>query len=311
MAAGRTCWVSTRPAGGPALRARVGVMLQGGGIDPRANPRETLRQYGGFHVDPRDPDELLDLVGLRTVAGTRYRRLSGGERQRLGLALALVGRPEVLILDEPTAGMDPEARAATRAIVAGLRDAGAAVLLTSHDLTDVERLADRICVIDDGRIVASGSPAGLAAGSTPRLRFRLDRELGGDEIAGLLATLREGRPEAALAADGSAWAVPARWRPAGSAPGRRGRRLVCRPPVGSSSSFGRQAGISRRSISTWSVTGMSGAREPPGVALGGHAVPGPDGADADRPSRRERPGHDHHPGRRPALLREREGPADG
>ena len=80
--------------------------------------------YGSFHADPRDPDELLDLVGFRTVARTRYRRLSGGERQRLGLALALVGRPEVVILDEPTAGMDPEARAATRSIVADLRDRG-------------------------------------------------------------------------------------------------------------------------------------------------------------------------------------------
>ena len=82
--------------GGPALRARVGLMLQDGGIDPRARPRETLRQYGGFHADPRDADELLDLVGLQAVADTRYRRLSGGERQRLGFALALVGRPEVV-----------------------------------------------------------------------------------------------------------------------------------------------------------------------------------------------------------------------
>src|SRR5258707_2457693 len=91
--------------GGRALRARVGLMLQGGGIDPRAQPRETLVQYGRFHADPRDPDELLELVGLRAVARTRFRQLSGGERQRLGLALALVGRPEVVILDEPTAGM--------------------------------------------------------------------------------------------------------------------------------------------------------------------------------------------------------------
>ena len=86
-----------RPArGGRTLRARVGLMLQGGGIDPRARPRETLVQYGRFHDEPRDADELLDLVGLRGVARTRYRLLSGGERQRLGLALALVGRPEVL-----------------------------------------------------------------------------------------------------------------------------------------------------------------------------------------------------------------------
>ena len=122
-------------------------MLQGGGIDMRARPRETLRQYASFHADPRDPDELLDLVGLRGVADTRYRRLSGGERQRLGLALALVGRPEVVLLDEPTAGMDPEGRAATRRIVADLRDEGVAILLTSHDLADVERLADRIAIL--------------------------------------------------------------------------------------------------------------------------------------------------------------------
>jgi ABC-2 type transport system ATP-binding protein len=180
--------------GGPPLRARVGLMLQGGGIDPRAQPRETLRQYGRFHEDPRDPDELLALVGLESVARTRYRRLSGGERQRLGLALALVGRPEVLILDEPTAGMDPEARAATRAIVADLRDAGAAILLTSHDLTDVERLADRICILDGGRIVASGTPAELRSGVTPRLRFGLDRALGTDDLAGLERTLGTVRP---------------------------------------------------------------------------------------------------------------------
>jgi ABC-2 type transport system ATP-binding protein len=189
-------------AGGPALRARVGLMLQNGGIDPRAQPRETLRQYGRFHTEPRDPDELLDLVGLRTVARTRYRRLSGGERQRLGLALALVGRPEVVILDEPTAGMDPEARATTRAIVADLRDAGAAVLLTSHDLTDVERLADRICVLDGGRIVAVGTPAELRAGATPRLRFRLDRVLAATGLDALGVALAEVRPGARVVPDG-------------------------------------------------------------------------------------------------------------
>ncbi|MEO8571928.1 MAG: ABC transporter ATP-binding protein [Chloroflexota bacterium] len=181
-------------AGGRALRARVGLMLQGGGIDPRAQPRETLVQYGRFHKDPRDADELIALVGLGAVATTRYRRLSGGERQRLGLALALVGRPEVLVLDEPTAGMDPEARAATRAIVADLRDTGAAILLTSHDLTDVERLADRICVLDGGRIVAAGTATELRAGVKPRLRFRLDRPLGTEAAAELQRALAELRP---------------------------------------------------------------------------------------------------------------------
>jgi len=188
--------------GGPALRARVWLMLQDGGIDPRARPRETLRQYGRFHADPRDADELLELVGLTTVAGTRYRRLSGGERQRLGLALALVGRPEVVVLDEPTAGMDPEARAATRSIVAGLRDDGAAVLLTSHDLTDVERLADRIVVLDGGRIVASGAPAELTADATPQLRFRLDSALSAADMDALARALADIRPGALVVPDG-------------------------------------------------------------------------------------------------------------
>ncbi len=189
-------------AGGRTLRARVGLMLQGGGIDPRAQPRETLRQYGRFHADPRDADELLELVGLGGVARTRYRRLSGGERQRLGLAVALVGRPEVVILDEPTAGMDPEARATTRAIVADLRADGAAILMTSHDLTDVDRLADRIYVLAGGRIVAGGTPAELRAGVTARLRFQVDRSLAPEDVAGLERALAEIRPGATVSPDG-------------------------------------------------------------------------------------------------------------
>jgi ABC-2 type transport system ATP-binding protein len=140
-------------------RARVGVMLQDGGFDARARPLETVRQYAAFHVDPADSDQLVDAVGLRSVAATPYRRLSGGERQRLAFAVALVGRPEVLVLDEPSAGMDPEARATTRERIGALRGAGLAILLTSHDLVDVERLADRVLVIVAGRIVASGTVA--------------------------------------------------------------------------------------------------------------------------------------------------------
>jgi ABC-2 type transport system ATP-binding protein len=170
--------------GSSALRARMGLMLQAGGIDLRARPAETLRQYAAFHADPADPEELVDLLGLRPVASTPYRRLSGGERQRLGLALALVGRPEVLVLDEPTAGMDPEARATVRGLVADQRAAGVAILLTSHELVDVERLADRILVLVDGRVVAAGGPAELAGGLRPRLRFRLDRPF---DPAGLAA----------------------------------------------------------------------------------------------------------------------------
>ena len=171
--------------GGRPLRARVGLMLQAGGIDLRARPRETIEQYARFHAEPRDPDELVELLGLGSVATTPFRRLSGGERQRLGFALALVGRPEVLILDEPTAGMDPEARAVVRAVIAGQRTAGVAILLTSHDLTDVERLADRIVVLVAGRVAATGTPAELAAGVRPRLRFRLDRAPASEAVAAL------------------------------------------------------------------------------------------------------------------------------
>jgi len=200
--------------GGPRLRARVGLMLQDGGFDPRAEPRETLIQYGRFHRDPRGADALIDLVGLRAVARTRYRRLSGGERQRLGLAVALVGRPDVLVLDEPTAGMDPEARAATRAIVVDLRAAGVAILLTSHDLGDVERMADRVDILVGGRIVASGSPAALATRAQPQLRFRLDRPLDAAESTNLGDALSAARPGVRLLAE----AIAGHYRIDGVAP---------------------------------------------------------------------------------------------
>jgi len=187
-------------SGGPALRARLGLMLQGGGLDPRSTPRETVRLYARFFEGGRDPDTLLATVGLGdAVARTRVRRLSGGERQRLALALALVGEPEVLLLDEPTAGMDPEAKASTRALIAGLRDAGRAILLTTHDLGDVERLADRVVILAAGRVVAAGTPAELAAGAAPALRLRLAAPLAPAGAEVLAAELRRTWPEASLA----------------------------------------------------------------------------------------------------------------
>ncbi len=160
--------------GGPALKARVGLMLQGGaGLEPRATPRDLLALYGAFHDGARSADELIELFGLGAVAGTRARRLSGGERQRLSLAIALVGEPEVLILDEPTAGMDPEARRATRELVASLRDEGRTILLTTHDLGDVEHLADHVAILHRGRVVAEGSPDELTTGGSTAIRFRL------------------------------------------------------------------------------------------------------------------------------------------
>ena len=180
--------------GGPDLRARVGVMLQNGGLDPRTTPRDVLDLYAALHDGPRDPGVLLKLVGLTAVARTRVRRLSGGERQRLALAVALVGDPEVLILDEPTAGMDPEARHATRAVIADLRAAGHAILMTTHDLGDVERLADRVVILNEGRIVADGSPSELVAGGEARLRVRFSRALTPEASAALGAALARALP---------------------------------------------------------------------------------------------------------------------
>jgi ABC-2 type transport system ATP-binding protein len=174
------------------LRSRVGVMLQEGGIDPRTTPREALRLYARLFRDPEDPEQLLELVDLGRAATTRYRRLSGGEKQRLGLALALVGRPELLVLDEPTAGMDPAAKQATRGQIAALRATGTTIMLTTHELGDVERLADRVAVLDRGRIVAEGTPAELTGAGAPRVRFRLDRVLDPADAAALATSLGAG-----------------------------------------------------------------------------------------------------------------------
>ena len=180
---------------GGALRPRVGVMLQQGGIMPAGLPRELVRLHARLFANPADPDGLLDLLGLGPAANRRYKLLSGGEKQRLALALALVGRPELLILDEPTAGMDPAAKATVRSLIGDLRAAGRTILLTTHELADVERLADHVVVIDRGHVLASGTPGELVAESTPALRFRLATSDGRDPaldpavLAGLGAAL--------------------------------------------------------------------------------------------------------------------------
>jgi ABC-2 type transport system ATP-binding protein len=172
-----------------ALHTRMGFMLQEGGVDNKISPREALRLYARFYRDPEDPEELLEVVDLGRAADTRYRRLSGGEKQRLGLALALLGRPELLVLDEPTAGMDPAAKQATRERIASLRAAGTTILLTTHELGDVERLADRVAVLDRGRLVAHGSPAELTGAASPRMRFRLSAPLAADDRSTLAAAV--------------------------------------------------------------------------------------------------------------------------
>jgi ABC-2 type transport system ATP-binding protein len=140
-------------------------MLQDGGLYPGVRPLEVLRLFAAYYDDHEDPDALLDLVGLRPAAGTVVRRLSGGQRQRLSLALALVGRPRLVFLDEPTAGMDPHARLTTWEVISGLRSRGTTVLLTTHGMDEAERLCDRVAILDGGRLVALGSPDELTSGA--------------------------------------------------------------------------------------------------------------------------------------------------
>jgi ABC-2 type transport system ATP-binding protein len=127
-----------------------------------------LDLFAAYYADPVPTDELLDTVGLRAVAATPWRNLSGGEQQRLSLALALLGRPEVAFLDEPTSGVDPEGRIAIRTVVAGLKEKGVSVVLTTHELAEAERMADRIVILAKGRIALEGTPRDLTAtGSDP------------------------------------------------------------------------------------------------------------------------------------------------
>jgi ABC-2 type transport system ATP-binding protein len=159
-----------RPQEQKDLTRRVGVMLQQGGVYPAMPPREAARLFASYYQDPEDPHRLLGRLGLvGTVARTPWRRLSGGEQQRLSLALALIGRPEVVFLDEPTAGVDAHGRQIIRSVVRDLRAAGVCVLLTTHELDEAERLSDRVVIIDRGRVVAAGTPAELTAGPPAEL----------------------------------------------------------------------------------------------------------------------------------------------
>lgn len=167
------------------LRPRVGVMLQSGGIPTAARPADYLKVMASFYANPVPPSLLLDRLGLVESASTPFRRLSGGQQQRLALAAAIIGRPELIFLDEPTAGLDPQARRATWDLVAGLRAAGATIILTTHYLEEAERLADRVVIVDHGTLVTQGTPAELT-GSQGQLRFRADPGL---DTSGLLGAL--------------------------------------------------------------------------------------------------------------------------
>jgi ABC-2 type transport system ATP-binding protein len=147
----------------PGWRARVGIVLQSVADLSELTVRETVRHFAGYYPRPRDPDEVIETVGLTGSAGQRTRLLSGGQRRRLDVALGILGRPELLFLDEPTTGFDPAARRLFWALVEGLAREGTTILLTTHYLDEAERLADRVGVIADGHILEVARPSELGA----------------------------------------------------------------------------------------------------------------------------------------------------
>ncbi|RMI30459.1 ABC transporter ATP-binding protein [Streptomyces triticirhizae] len=165
--------------GDDAWRGRVGLVLQSWRDHRRWRVGELLTHFASYHPDPRDPAELLALVGLVEQVGQRVERLSGGQRRRLDVALGIVGRPELLFLDEPTTGFDPRARHAFHRLVERLaREEGVTVLLTTHDLAEAERLADRIALLVGGRVRACGTPSELARRAAARAEVRWRAEDG-------------------------------------------------------------------------------------------------------------------------------------
>ena len=263
-------------------------------------------------------------------ATTRYRRLSGGEKQRLGLALALLGRPELLVLDEPTAGMDPAAKQATRERIAALRAAGTTIILTTHELGDVERLADHVAVLDRGRVVAYGTPAELTGAGAPRIRFRLSAPLADGDGVALVAAVAPGGGADARGRRGRRPLRAERPRRCpGPAAGRRARGLVrgaraadhgaapgCGEPRGALPGARRRGRGGRgggrgsereRERSTRSSAGgpaRPGDRRarPPRVVAPHGAGAGVQRAPPGRPPGREPPDHVRHPGRRAARV---------
>jgi ABC-2 type transport system ATP-binding protein len=162
----------------PAMRARIGVVLQACEAEAYLSAREVVDLYRGYYPHPRPTDELLELVGLRDAARQRVRTLSGGQRRRLDVALALVGDPEVLFLDEPTTGFDPEARRRAWRTIADLRTTGTTIVLTTHYLDEAEALADRIVVLSRGLVVADGPAPSIGGAQRARARVAFQAPVG-------------------------------------------------------------------------------------------------------------------------------------
>jgi ABC-2 type transport system ATP-binding protein len=167
-----------------AWRQRVGFVLQESRLVPELTPREAVEQYAGYYAAPRDVDETVELVGLGDKADVRTSKLSGGQQRRLDVALALIGNPELLFLDEPTTGFDPSARRQAWDVIGGLRDLGKTVFLTTHYMDEAQALADRVAIISAGRIVATGSPGELGGDreAHTEISFRLPPGVAGPDL---------------------------------------------------------------------------------------------------------------------------------
>ncbi len=206
--AGRVSVLGMDPqTGGRAFRERIGVVLQEAGFEEQFTPRELIRLHAGYYPHPRAAEDVISLVGLEEKADSKVKTLSGGQRRRLDLALGIVGDPEMLFLDEPTTGFDPSARRKAWELVDRLRDLGTTILLTTHYLDEAQHLADRVVVIDRGKVIASGTPEALAAGSGAAtvVSFRMpegvvagDLPRVGDDV-GVAGTIVEVRTRAATA----------------------------------------------------------------------------------------------------------------
>lgn len=172
---------------GATLKARIGLMPQTGGIYPQIRPLEALRLFASFYTDPDDPQSMLRRVGLGDTERLRYRQLSGGQQQRLSLAIALIGRPALVFLDEPTTGLDPQARRDTWSLIQDLASGGTTVFLTTHFMDEAEQLADRVAIINHGRLVTVGTPGEVAHSiAADHVRFRTSAPI---ELALLTAEL--------------------------------------------------------------------------------------------------------------------------
>jgi ABC-2 type transport system ATP-binding protein len=192
-----------------AWRQRVGFVLQESRLVPELTPREAVEQYAGYYASPRDVDETVNLVGLADKANVRTSKLSGGQQRRLDVALALIGDPELLFLDEPTTGFDPSARRQAWDVIGGLRNLGKTVFLTTHYMDEAQALADRVAIISAGRIVASGSPESLVDRGLPQteIQFRLPNGTATSDLPGDLG--ETARVDAGLVTINVADPVPA------------------------------------------------------------------------------------------------------